>query len=444
MEVPVKRWFFWVTGLLVALGIGCSGDDECQVGGQCERACPEGQTGLCVAKNLCECSALTDAGIPGVGGMGGGTGGMGGSPPECAAAEPGDIVINEVMIDGIREASDEYVELVNTTDEARLLRGLTVKYRNDGDEKSPISFLGGCLPAKSAVAVYPDVKDIVWSTQPNGFDVELKGFGFANSKPFTMRLVNVNGVEINVASGGTETFKENVSANRSPDLVGANFVLHNTLGADNSPARCANGERFEDGCPEILSDMGPDAGADMGPEAGTDMGPVLCRAAQAEEIIINEVMINADPGVVEEFFELVNITNQPLSLDGVLVRSNFGDDGLRDRVIFTGGCMPKQSAVALFSERAVWSTDPKHPPEVDIQGFNFANGRDFRFEVRRGDLLINVAVGTTDVFGRGISATRATDGDRNSDFVLHNSVGGSNFSPAQCANGARFEDFCDE
>ena len=79
---------------------------------------------------------------------------------DCPLTNPGDIVINEVMIDAESDRIGEFVEIINLKSTPRRLSGL----RNIRTEGTPWSRVrSGCLPPMEAVTMYPRLEDWLWA-----------------------------------------------------------------------------------------------------------------------------------------------------------------------------------------------------------------------------------------------------------------------------------------
>ena len=99
--------------------VGCQEDSCGTVGEACDRACPEGNIGICVTSSLCSCvqdgMAGAEAGEQaGTSDLAGSEGGMSAGqmgPSECSPPVIGDLALNEVMVDAEGEESRyEFVE----------------------------------------------------------------------------------------------------------------------------------------------------------------------------------------------------------------------------------------------------------------------------------------------------------------------------------------------
>ena len=199
---------------LIACLVGCDG--PCAVGTPCERICGPEAVATCAAEGLCTCvpvaaSAEADGG-PGA---------------TCRAPDAGDLVINEVLLDGEPDESAEFIELVNVSDDPLALAGLVLSGRRGEGQSRRVSFEGGCIGPGTAVALYAQQADWRWSEPAlEPVTAVLNAFGFANDGPFEFRLEDPAGRLLSLAEGFADDAEPGVSLNRQPDLVGETFVAH--------------------------------------------------------------------------------------------------------------------------------------------------------------------------------------------------------------------------
>jgi hypothetical protein len=160
---------------------------------------------------------------------------------QCRAPQPGDVLIDEILIDApTPERDNEFFELVNTRDEPVALAGLVVRSNRGEGFVRRAGFDAGCLAAFGRVAVYEDVNAWIWNPAAVGaVEGSTQAFGFANDNPFDFVLETVDGVEIDRASGAGGLASEGVSVTRNPTAtVGAPFVAHDAVGFEGtSPGR---------------------------------------------------------------------------------------------------------------------------------------------------------------------------------------------------------------
>ena len=220
-----------------------------------------------------------------------------------------------------------------------------------------------------------------------------------------------------------------------------------------TPSSCPEGQRCvadlegTPSCqPERERDLSPPLPlADQSPRgAGTEQGipPADCLSPSAGTLSLNEALINpegADSG--EEFIELVNLSGEPRTLDG-LVLTIEGNQRLQIR----GGCIAAHGAVAIRSdpERWRWAPDPVTRPEVELRSLSLVNTRPFRFELldARGELL-DLFEGERALIVSGVSVTRTPD-PGGAALALHSELGGRLSSPARCANGGSYARRCED
>ena len=216
---------------------------------------------------------------------------MAGNEPEppCELAMPGELIINEVMIDPSGDESrDEYIELVNLSDQAVYLGGgLTFKYK----ERNQIIFNHGCMPAQSIAVLYDDESLWVWSSPVDNLSYEKLSFQFTNSSDFEFSLSR-EGQVIDQLIGTVELIESGVSVNRNPDFSTEEFSvdLHTSLNSElqSSPGFCANGGDFTENCFVEVSGGEAMAGEAMAGEAMA--GEAMAGEAMAGEAMAGEAM----------------------------------------------------------------------------------------------------------------------------------------------------------
>lgn len=456
---PVTSWTRWglcaamiLIGGLALGGLTACGEEECATQGEvCTKTCPPEEVALCVAKGICECApkGLVPIGDGGVGGS------DGGSSADCRAARISDLVINEVVVDGISpDEENEFIEVVSLVDEPVFLGGIKLTGLKADKPSEVVTFVSGCFPARGAVAIFNKVENWIAPTPISGLDVKMKAFGFPNSKPFRFELLGPNGAPWSVIEGDEQMIIENVSVTRDPDLTGTAYALHRDLyGTDQSPGLCPNGGRYDRDCaPPAATDdagLGPDGGRPDGgvPDLDGSVPPPSCDAPQLGELVINEVLVDgADPGDADEFVELLNLAAHPVSLVGVVLADG-RQDPPREEVRFADGCLPPLAAVAVGKgtpETWAWSHDLDYLPTVTKSSLALANGGDSVVLLdASGDELDRIDImGEPRVPPEGISLVRDPEGL--GPFVRHDQVSALRSSPALCSNGGRHGEGCVE
>lgn len=467
--------------------MGC-GDEKCVVGRSCDRICEVGLIPICVASSICECVSS------GVGGMesGGATsgdiasgeaGGMTSEPPPmCSPLMLGDLVINEVMIDpNTPEPNNEYVELVNVSDREIDLTGVNLVYNED--EK--LRFTQGCMAPRSAVVAYSaatsDEVPWRWSTPPRGIGVYHYRYQFGNEKDFNFSLFAEGGSLLSSFSGPKSMINSGESITRSPELTGE--PLEHPLASPNespeSPATCSNLGTFEQGCADgtpggatggdTAGDMAGDTAGDLAGSPGGEIAgmiagdpsgmvggdgppPPSCQPPLVNDLIINEVLIDASgadaPG---EFIELVNLSDQEVNLDGIGVWYQNSNGELELKISFSPGCMAPLSAVVIRnSTRDIpweWSSPTSDSASLgsNHSTFQLANSRDAILELRAnsGQRLSRMDILESQI-SEGVSANRSPDAQE-SNITSHLDLNPNAMtSPGYCPNGQRYEERCGE
>ncbi|MEZ4434482.1 MAG: lamin tail domain-containing protein [bacterium] len=165
----------------------------------------------------------------------------------CRPAEPGELVIDEVLVDGVEPGeADEFVELVNSTDDPLALAGVALLTNRGAEVVERVRFDAGCLAPGALVALYAATERWVWSEPAPGVVADVARFGFANDAPFIAELrrddLLLDGVRL-----ARSLFAPGISAARAvhadPDAA---FVRHDALAATpSSPGRVADEAALE-------------------------------------------------------------------------------------------------------------------------------------------------------------------------------------------------------
>ncbi len=393
------------------------------------------------------------------GNVGGGDGGVvDGGFPVCDPPQPGALVINEVLVDGAEGGSaesDEFVELVNLSAGPVDLAGVTVA--KEGDAPS-ITFEGGCLPGRGAVAVRKGGNDAwIFAPVPSPRPVGTSSLRLTNSADNTLVLVDRAGVELSRLTVPQAVVKQGVSANRTPDLSGAIVARHEDLfgGIPQSPALCPDGiNSYADGCAAPGGDMGPpaDGGVDGGDGdmgVGPDLGPPPCDGPGAGDLVLNELLVNGNQGgssETDEFVELVNTTDRAIGLDGLVITAQKDAAAPEAYATFRGGCLPPRGAAAVRRtvETTEWFPVPDVPPMHEAAGTRLTNGDPWTFRLMDGEATLNTLAVDDGLYADGISATRVPDLTGEAIQRHDAAYPGTMSSPARCPAGGRYSAGCPE
>ena len=367
--------------------LGCG--EECPTGDPCDRQCPQGVSAVCTETGTCACGRIElQAPMP-----------MADAGPvrdavvveqRCRMAEPGEIVINELVIDGEPTEDREFVELVNRTEDSLSLVGLRLLSTRSSGLTERLRFRDGCIAPKGAVALFSQVRNWVWNPEPEiQPTVIIASFGFPNNSDFRFVLRDNQDRIIDEVEGLSSMIPKGVSLNRDPDLVGENLTEHRRLaaGIDSSPARCSNLGTFANDCVD------------------GDQNLVACPLPQPGQLVINEVLIDGEPDESDEFIELVNASETVVALAGLTIVSNRGD-GENRRVFFTSGCIYPGTAIGMYHdlERWVWSGEVRPTPEYEVRQFQFSNSADFRFRLlNEQEEALSVLEGPSALIEPGVS-----------------------------------------
>ena len=366
-----------------------------------------------------------------------------GSARPCRRPMPGELIINEMMIDGDPDADQEFVELVNTTDVALDLGGIQLESNSGRRLQRRLIFTQGCIVAHGAVAMFPNYADWVWTPAPLGRpSPDISRFSFPNQADFAFVLLGADGTQLDTATGMAQLIEEGVSVNRSPDIVGQAFVRHSDL-ADRpmSPGRCPNGGTYLAQCedPVAVRDGGPAPGP---ADAGVDAEPPLpCDPPSPGQLRISEVMVDGEVPRTEgdEFVELVNTAPVSVRLTGLTVAlRGEGEEMPTTQVVFGPGCAPPGGMVALSRDDEMQVWEPSFVPQPGFSSYRIRLSNAGNYTVQLQDVEGTV-LDAFEVVGRpiepGVSLCRPPD-SLDGAPVLHTDISPLRRSPARCPNGA--------
>lgn len=181
-------------------------------------------------------------------------------PHPCPDASPPtsqSLILNEVFAnvptgpegdangDGLRDAADdEFVELVNLSENTLDLTGLAIT--NAGDPR--FTFPPTCLEPNHAVVVFGGISPGATTPAGEGWTsfIAHRRFSFANGGG-QVTITDATGQLLTELTYGSHPAQ---SLTRSPELTGQLFVPHRELhdGAIFSPGTCADGRPFTTGC----------------------------------------------------------------------------------------------------------------------------------------------------------------------------------------------------
>ena len=470
---PTGRLGAAMLGLLslVSITAACQAD-KCARGDSCDKACDAPEVPICVVDGICRCQPPS----AGTGGTSNTDGGAGGNPTPtgdgsvnpstCVGPATGELVLNEILFKGgVDGESDEFVELVNTTDHAVGLTGVRIySVSTAGNETDRFVFSAGCLAPRSAAAFF-HLQDLTAAQasspfiEPPATSKKQSATKYANTGDIDYRLSGPNG-PLGQFSGARSDIDDGTgeSVNRVTDGVESALARHTTVSANHaksSPAHCANGGTFEQQCLDGATDT--DGGVHVGDgglpvgdgshPAGDAAGP-SCLAGATAPVVINEVLANPTGGSEShaEFVELVNSGDAPVVMDGYTLWISGSDGALAQKLAFGTATLPARGAVAVFGNTTVdqWVWAPDVPATVASESFGIVNsGNPLHVQLKdaAGAVVDSVDIAKALSAADGVSANRCEDVDGTT-FVLHNSLGATGNSPAHCANGARFADLC--
>ena len=448
---------------LIMLTVGC--DEACEIGSRCDAVCEQGSVPVCVTESICSCVASGMAGSSGgmsIGGESGGGAMSGGTepPPVCDSLAPGDLVINEAMINPSESEPDhEYIEVVNLSAKEVDLSGVNLTY--NGEEK--FRFYQGCMAPQSAFVAYSGgsgsgVLPWRWSTPARGVGVYNYRYQFVNSRDFDFSLFSGEGLLLSSFIGESNMIEDGESVTRSPELSGSplEHAQASSTGALSSPTACANGGSFEQQCMDGQYITGGEmageeiiAGEEViaGAVAGGGTPPPNCASPLIGDLLINEVMIDAVDESAGEFIELLNQSDVAVNMDRIELLYQTPSGVLETQITFGPGCMAPHSALVIYNnsrERPwYWSTTTGDSGVLSTghSTFGLANSRDAVLELRAGSgqRLSQLVVPRSEITEE-VSVNRSPDAVESSTIVLHTSISTSSSSPGERPDGARYEE----
>ena len=351
----------YLLALILTSFSGCA--PTCRDSNTCERQCPENTWASCTEMNLCRCESFQDVLEAGALKL----------MESCRDPEPFDLVISEVLIDGEPTEEEEFVELRNTTSDLIRLDGVSLHVKRGSLMRKSIAIQTGCVPPGGFVLFSAGEAEPVvapqWEMQPT---YAHRRFSFSNSADFVAELRLFEHIVLDEIEVDRQLIKPGVSVTRTQevDARDSEFVDHRRVGAGrrSSPGLCNDGSEVETGCTPIRTH---------------------CSKPLPRQLVINEVLINADPES-KEFIELVNQSHESLDLSGITLHTLSG--GLdSDKLHIWAGCLPPGESVTFYaSPEDVLARDGVLADlQFDVERFQFSNERTTRFELRNetGQLL---------------------------------------------------------
>ncbi len=418
----MRRQVSAVLGLLGAAAalsaVGCS-DDSCKT----DLDCPTGRIcrlGLCaldpaVAGDLGG-DALVDVSL------------------DCPPAEPGDLVLNEILADpggldingdGTADSKgDEFVEIVNVS--GRRVGILNAAIRVQTSSAHDFNLGARCLDPWEARVFF-------------GTEASL---GLTNSGGTVSLLVNGQ-VSQSHTYGDEANHDESITLSPQLDPNGQ-WARHSEVGVGPaSPGKCANGNDFPDCTGSGQPDGDQDASGDGG---GAEVISCDAPGPQLGDLLLNEVM--ADPGTLDpnqdglpnnddEYLEIVNLSNHTIDLDGMEYH-----DGTGLKFTFPKTCVAPNQAVVLFG---AYTGGGDFGAAIVLgagKSLSLNNSGDLALlRSADGTVLDSLTYGSEG--GDDQSLVRETDMLPTASFVKHSEAplsGGAPMSPGRCQNGNDFPD----
>ena len=321
--------------------------------------------------------------------------------------------MTELLIDGEPTEDEEMVEFVNASSEPINLDGVAILAERSGRFGRKVIFGPACMPSETTVAVYSELNR--WLLFQGCLIQSLlirKSFRLLIIVHF-MVLESAQGTTLDQVSGGESMIQKGQSLTRSRLDLAAPWLPHMDVGQGrpHSPGLCPDGGRYSDGC--------------LAPKVSD------CPLTNPGDIVINEVMIDAESDRIGEFVEIINLKSTPRRLSGLELHSNRGNT-LVPRVIFRSGCLPPMEAVTMYPRLEDWLWAPHLADSIRLEQFRFgfANNADFNFQLMRSDgEVIDQFAGSRRLIDEGISINRNPDG-KGRHLSQHSELHGLTSSPS--------------
>lgn len=416
------------------------------------------------------------------------------TPPECAIPSAGQLLINEILTapgkvvdaDGdtvVDSDKDRFVEIVNTSEQklslagVKIIQGETLRYTFDNEL---------CLSPKAGIVVFNNTDSTASTAIKQALGVAgnieiltTKAFAPSQSGDKTFTLQTSSGALISSAT--LTSTSANCAQQRKPDYgTNDNFVSLNTIaeGVCASAGLCSTGGELKPGCAQIPPSC--DDGIKNQDETDIDCGGLTCdtRCGEskectqhndclsqecdsnnlcteppvyakpaANEFIINEVMGSPNtsqdfancPGVKQsEFIEFVNVSKQPLSLEGVKLYLTKEGGAETEKHTFGPVIVNPSHAVVLIDSDT-------HCDNSEVtwihKGVSITNGSDYSYKLKLDDVEIAAASHTKD--SSGYSMQRNPDLTGADALIKHSDVSATYAnSPGTCADGSKISDGC--
>lgn len=324
-------------------------------------------------------------------------------------ADPGDFDSNGDGNSNVRD--DEFIELVNVGDGPLDLTGVVIEDR----VRVRFAFPDGVTLAPGEVAVVFGAGAPVIA----GVKTFASGGLFLNNNGDDLTVRRADGEVLAVMSYGCCEGRQNQSLNRQVDADSESpFVLHTSIaGLVASPGLQADGAAFP-------------GGGDPAPEVS---------------LVINELLTDPPSGydangdgdanyATDEFVELVNAGETAIDLSGATL-----SDGVGVRLVFPDGTvMAPGSALVVFGGGTPTgdfggATVLTAPALIQLNN----DGDTITIRNAGGDILAGASYDSL-LGGQNQAIVRAVEGDGDSEWVFHASVGEGPASPGTRADGTPF------
>lgn len=457
---------------------GSKDEDETDVdcGGSCG-ACAKGK--VCKVESDCKSFECTDGKCTG---------------EDAEPAALGDLFVNEALSDPDKNKTFEtatvgkqcdFVEIVNLSDQKKLLTGVTLRFlrTDDGKNKETTIPLTGYINGKSAYVVLEKecYVEQVFPSDVEYLETQSENLFTKGAKyDIWFTLDGVDSEKVSYFDSGRST-----SSNRKPDGdVKASFASHADVNSElkHSPGYCANGGLFSAGCKADVSAApctngvkdGDETDVDCGGSCGACENGKTCaensdcqsgdctsgKCAQTErfdlsknELVINEVMGSPKTGenfAIQtetpqcEFVEIINMTEKTASLSGVKLQFRKTSETTDKTVDLTSvGKLDAHGAVVVSG-----CDIPVPKGVVCSQTLGqkvITNNSDYEFTLTDGTHTTPAVKRVKLSSANGKSQNRSPDRSAtNTALVFHDTLndGALLNSPGYCANGGLFIEDC--
>ena len=338
----------YLLSIIWLLVVGCN--EVCDEGQSCARECPEHAWGVCTENGMCRCQDFLEV-VQEEKYL---------AMSACNHPAPGDLLINELLIDGEPTEAQEFLEVVNTSAQYIRLDGVSVFVRRGHEMSERLALDLGCIAPRGVLLLGANSPEPTleppWTYEAS---YRLRRFGFSNSSDFIAELRLFGVTVIDRVELPHARFRAGVSLVRSPDISGTGFLDHRLEGQGrrSSPGLCSDGSAITTRCPRVEQ---------------------RCLPPRPNWLVINEIMADAEPES-REYVELANNTDKPMDLSGLRLIVQRGD-ATSTKLELWSGCLMPGELVAFYSNHseALGRDRLLSGLVFDAYRFRFSNSSDTR------------------------------------------------------------------